>query len=765
MKLRFSMRQFGFFLVLQSSLLHGSTLPDIGEFGFISSTTKILTSTTSTESVPGKYNCTGVIDPRDQLGRLALVTLIDSESVGCFTDGRYNNFNYNTEKGIVRDVGNASQFGAYRISPPSVMATEFMVSKVAVYYKFPSVEDYTIYSMDGGDLNKILEIPASSIDNDKFIKITDGSSTLTVSNLTAPRTYLFVPSRQSLSIYSDLGPGVEGARIKSTNLGDLMIYRYDVSGTPYDTRSGFEYGPADISNGYGQKRQHFNVAKSNGEQGAIWQDASTNSISITWFGLDFRSPTSMPVANSRSEILAAATYDDIGNIYYLTIQSGDGSNTETARTATVYKVDSDGFILVSENQDTSKSGLNMVSFDRYTADMAYQGGKLGLFLGRRMHESSDGRNHQGGLAAVYSADTLALLRNHGQTSAHSFDNFITSLSDHGFLGFDLGDNYPRGINLHKLSDSEIQSRVVYTFKTSHSVTETSPSDATFPVYSEISTSNTTYYQWSNDTEVYTELGAVMETGGAFSMVFAGEPDSAGKSLNNTKVGGSLNDARNVGLLQIRADFEKASGFGHQVSDDMVLSSGITETGGFYTYQGAWEDQRNTGVVWLTNYSDKESENASRVRAVTRPDGNLLVFWEEWTSSSYISTYVMQVDASGNVIERPIDLGSRLRFDRRGDLWSEGNSVYSLAGSATDNKLELFVLEPDSSCGANDVVLSKTVYVNGQTVICSGASTLHTDGTTVEVQSGANVTYVAPKITLKSGFSAESGAVFYAKTKL
>ena len=307
----------------------------------------------------------------------------------------------------------------------------------------------------------------------------------------------------------------------------------------------------------------------------------------------------------------------------------------------------------------------------------------------------DGLNHQGGIAVVFNADnTLALMTNHGQTSGHSWDNFLTARPSGEFLGIDLGDNFPRGVHLHKFTDTQRQSRIAFDFKTRHGTTATHiPDGTTYPVYTEISGGGTTYYQWSNDNEIYSELAAVMELGGAFTLVFAAEPDATGKALNSARVGASLNDARDIALVRVRGDFENATGGGSVVSDDMVLSPGTPEDGGFYSFTGGKTPQRNAGVVWLTNYTDPNTENASRVRAIDLADGNILVFWEKWTSTAYVSTHVMKVSPAGVVLQAAIDLGTVLRFDRRGDLWRDGNKVYSLAGSAGDKKLELFVLEP------------------------------------------------------------------------
>ena len=76
--------------------------------------------------------------------------------------------------------------------------------------------------------------------------------------------------------------------------------------------------------------------------------------------------------------------------------------------------------------------------------------------------------------------------NHGQTSGHSFENQLTTSSEGEFIGLDLGDNFPRGIHLHKFNKSCIESRVVYTFKTEHGKEPQSPAGVQYPQYHEIS---------------------------------------------------------------------------------------------------------------------------------------------------------------------------------------------------------------------------------------------------------------------------------------
>jgi len=660
------------------------TLPNLKNYTFTGEETKILPGM-SVESA-----CDGTITKEDQIGRLALVALFYQN--WCYTDGRYNHNDYQVDRGTISDTSQL-RFDAYRIYEPARKASDFLASQHAVYYRFPTQEDYTVYSFDGDSINKVLEIPASQIDTNQFVKLEN----LTVSSIKNFATYLFVPSQQRVSTFTELAPGIEGARIGQNVLGEILKYRYNVTGRPFDTKLDFDYGPNTHTNVYSHTRQFFLVQKSNGSLGIVWQDQEDNSIQVSWLGSDLQSQQTTELSYFPNEDLAAATTDGEGVIYYLTIQQGSGisesGGADIARMARLHKVNESGQVLTQTNLNTSEAGLNVVTFGKDNiASLKYSNGKLGLILGRRMHRMSDGLNHQGGIAVVFDANTLAVDKNWGQTSGHSFESILTINSQGTFVGIDLADNYPRGVHLHKFDQSQNHSRVVYTFKTEHGISATSPAGVGYPIYSEISGGGTTYYRWSNDNRTYTELGGVIEASNSYTVIFAGEATPDGRALDNARVSDYLNDPRNIGLVQVRSDFEQASGSGNVVTDDLVRTRGITETGGFYTFGGNWSEQRNTGVVWLTHYQDKARENVSRLKVIKLNDGNILLLWEKWTPDSYVNTYAMKVDEVGNPLTDIVELGTQVRLNRRDDAWQVGNAVYFVAGDRSEGKLELIVLK-------------------------------------------------------------------------
>ena len=483
-----------------------------------------------------------------------------------------------------------------------------------------------------------------------------------------------------------LGAGVRGATVATTTLGRFVQLRYKLPADPFDTELDYVAGPAAHQNIYGTGRPFFNV--SDGTRfGVLWQARNAATVYVTWFGATPTASETFILPTPSNAILAAATSDGAGNLYVFAIQSGDGRTGNVTREGTLLKTDARGTELARLRQDMSAAGLNVTMFgdasSTWVADMQYSNGTLGLIFGRLMHASSDGLNHQGGIAAVFNAQSLALVKNLGQTSGHSFDNMLTLDAQGNFLGLDLGDNYPRGLNLHRFNGTNRTSRVVYTFKTEHGKTPTSPANVNYPKYDAISDATTSYYQWSNDNRTYTELGGVIDTPSGIVAVFAGERPS----LDNRRVGSTLNDARNLGMVTMHRDFTSSGS--PVVPDDQVVYPGNPEESAFYTFGGVRTSQRNTGVKWLTNYANT-SQNASRVKV--HPLGNdALIVWELWTADTYQNTYALTVRPDGSITQQPLTLGTQFRLNRRDDLFAHNGHIYSIAGDRPNRELILNVL--------------------------------------------------------------------------
>jgi hypothetical protein len=631
-----------------------SGLPLIRNYTFNSIEKKVLPGK-STEKAEN-----GAVQSTDIIGNLALVSLFYQNS--CYTDGRYNHNDFPVEKGEISGHSGSLKYEAYRVYAPTHMATEFLASKHNIYYQFPSKQDYCVYQFEGNDFKKIAEIPANSIKVGGFTKIDN----LIVSDLTGHSTFVFIPKNTDLNVYSKLNETVEAAKINQVEFGEIYKIRYSVKGAPFDN----------LAN-YADKMRHFFPVNLDGEKTAIvWQDMTDMSVHSTIINENLVTHSTLDLPNRNNGILAAATANKQGELFYFTIFEKKGSPVN----AVLCKTNSKTSVHTYNQLDASKQ-LDMYAYGNETASMAVYGNKVLLMFGRKMNKSNDGLNHQGGIAVSFDAANLSLIKNYGQTSGHSFDNFLGVNSTGEFVGMDLGDNYPRGINLHRFNES-MSSKVVYTFKTKHGETADCWGLKSYPVYPEISSSTKKYYKWSNDNNTYTELGAVIETSDGYLVSFLGEPDKNGYALKNT--GFDSKCARNVGFVKVNKNFDNGS-------NDIFLSKGITETGGYYTFGGSWSEQKNTGLVWLTTYTSPDVETAKNLKTVKLNDGNLLFLWEKWANDAYSKTLALKTNPDGKPIGNVVDLGSLVRLDRRNDLLVKGNQVILISGNKNEQKLELCIL--------------------------------------------------------------------------
>lgn len=269
-----------------------------------------------------------------------------------------------------------------------------------------------------------------------------------------------------------------------------------------------------------------------------------------------------------------------------------------------------------------------------------------------MTRGGDGLNHQGGFAFVLNPRTLEVVFDYGQTAGHSFGSSVIPSVFGSFLGMDLGDNYPRGVQMYRFNGSErsIQHRLVYAFKTKHATQGCHGQDDP-PVYDEISTAETTFYKCSNDNYVYTELGhpGLVETSDDGILVFfAGEQPP----LDNAKVGAALNSARNVGFVKVPRDLHSTE----------VMSPGPEELGGFYNFGGGWSEQRNLGVNFLTSQTNMD-QSVSRLKTAHLESGRVLLMFEIWSRDTYNRTEYLVVDQEGaiRVAQEPLGYNFQIPF--------------------------------------------------------------------------------------------------------
>lgn len=193
---------FCIYLILSGSQLafsQVSPLPDMIRFNFITKESIALPNFSVSESkVLGGYS--KETDPEmkgeDQIGNLAVAgVVIDNH---CDVDGRYNHNDYKVDKGILKDQSGRISFEAYKVYEPAKKASEFLVRFHGIFFKFPTQENYTVYSLDANkQINKMGEIKAEQIDTEKYTKIG-----VIATNIVGSRTFFFVPSSQEVAAAS-----------------------------------------------------------------------------------------------------------------------------------------------------------------------------------------------------------------------------------------------------------------------------------------------------------------------------------------------------------------------------------------------------------------------------------------------------------------------------------------------------------------------------------------------------------------------------------
>lgn len=643
---------------------------------------KVLPGRKSTDPGDSHKAHTDGINDADRIGSLGIASLWCQNSY--YNDGKYNDNNWKVVRGVLK--ANAMELDAYTIHPADHNATDFLASKHALFYRFKDKQDHVIYELDIIGVKPVAKIAAREVKPNQFVRL----GALLCNRYSKPRTFVIVPASISLTTLHTIGEKVAGGMFGKTAMGHHVKLVFSVNDTPYDTQITYTAGPADWENRYGQNRRFFPVSDA-GQAGVIWQAPANGKLYVSWFAKNFDSIRTTLLPHDEKAALASATSDGKGTLFYVMIAETSKVPAGT-RDVRLYRTDRDGSKHQVKAQDAKKNdggGLNVWKFgtaknmDNDSA-LQYSDGKLGMILARRMHLSDDGLNHQGAIAVVFDAEKLTVIKNHGQTSGHSFETFLTIAQDSRFLGVDLGDNYPRGVNLHRFDSKKLLSRVVHTYKTKHGEEAKNPAGKIFQPFNQ-PLARKRLFQWSNDNNNYTEIGGVVESTEGFAVIFSSE----NHELDNAKAVSEHNGPRNLGLVLVRKDFEnaakgKSSGV---VTDDLVLSKGDVVTGGYYSFGGEWMPQRTAGVRWLTGYSSK-SKNASRVKVAPHADGEIAVFWEQWSGTSYKNTFGMVINANGTIAVQPVSLGNKLRLGRRDDPFVHDNKIIHVSGNETSKTLTL-----------------------------------------------------------------------------
>lgn len=615
--------------------------------------------------VPGK----GPGIPDENVGDLG-IALIFSQNNHWASD-LWSAKGYVVTSGKLSDPrGRNAPIRAYQISPPRFSKDfRFVASGNDLFFRFPESRNYVVYSFRKSQAAGVPGIPFGNglvVEEARIAAgdVVTGGFTLVpgmnLHSLVENRIYFYLPAAQRITAESTVARGVSVARLATNRVARVSRFTVDVSGhgTPINPAAS-QAGPG---NPYPGGARLFCFADNDGVA-VLWKDSARRKIWLTKLGGDLSLRTvPMPVCLDE---LVAATRDPLGNWYYLTHAKG------TDPEILLVKTNRNGKPLKKRKLGAAGRSFDVASLDASwnTAQLHHAKRRICLVLARVMHNG-----HQGSTITLFRSSNLRFVNPPAQNASHSFDSRITS--DGGkFLTMSLGDNYPRGVVLNKVSDGSSTGRVVFTYRTNHAETPRDRGDGTILPPG----------RWSNDNRTYTELGDIVPVDGGHAILLASE-----KSVSNKKTKESVNESRNLAFLLVNPRFDRIPQKEYIVPSRMVRSKGRdSRRFGFYDFGGGYVRQQNRGVIWLTRYQNKNRDNASRPKMLPWGRNKLLVLWEKWTLDSHVSTHGMVVDPDGRAKSGALDLGT-LRLGQGMRFVESGGRAFGISGNGME--LELLVID-------------------------------------------------------------------------
>ena len=136
---------------------------------------------------------------------------------------------------------------------------------------------------------------------------------------------------------------------------------------------------------------------------------------------------------------------------------------------------------------------------------------------------------------------------------------------------------------------------------------------------------------------------------------------------------------------------KTNGFGANIA---LISTDYVDYNGaeLVDYAGKKFPQKRVGVLWLTEFKDKNAENILRPKLIQLEEDKFLALYEKWSANTYLTTEYLLFNSSGKILQSPVDLGSA-RLNRKDDpVLVKGKVIWS-GGKKDKGELKVFVLKP------------------------------------------------------------------------
>ena len=659
------------FLVASGTLQAESTSKLSSALAATRPLSSLVFSETQTRFVPAK----GAGVPDESVGD-AGIALIFSQNY-YWASNLWSSSGYTLTQGTLTDPeGRVGTIEAYRISPPSFSSDfQFIASGNDLFFRFPTQDDYVVYSMTRGgtfdgiaDGKRIIRFRDAVVTEEAQIlsnQIVVGGFTripeMNLHDVREYKVYFYLPKSTRFSSETTVSPGITSCLLSSNPLGRFSKFSINVSkmGIPYDSYRN-QAGPG---NAYMEDNQLLCFPDSDGSVSIFWKDTASKTLWKTSMRSDL-SHTSVRMPRCL-DFFGAATRDPDGNWYYITYNSGDSPEIMLVKTDAV------GNLLKNRKLSPSADFMDTKSMSEVWngARLHHAAGRLCLVLSRTMHNG-----HQGSTIAIFNSKTLATVNPPSQNASHSFDSRVVH-DGRDFLAMSLGDNYPRGVVVNKVNDDYQAGKVVFTYRTRHALEPRDRGDGVILPAG----------RWSNDTLTYTELGDIVPMESGYGVLLASE-----RSVSNELTTASVNQSRNLAYLRVAPDFDSMITDEYVVPEEMILTEGTdSRLFGFYDFGGNRVIQRNRNVVWLTNYRQKEIKNASRPKMIRISRNVMMILWEVWTLDRHSSTYGMTINSEGTRLMNPVDLDT-VRLCPGDRMVHSGKHVFGVTSDG--QRLEVTVIE-------------------------------------------------------------------------
>lgn len=353
----------------------------------------------------------------------------------------------------------------------------------------------------------------------------------------------------------------------------------------------------------------------------------------------------------------SAVFDDKDNIYILWAKSISDDNIDKAleeeyANVVVVKYDKSGNVITEYGFPVNLMETQF-PYDAGNAHLGWKNNVLLVYFHTEWTKSSDGRHHQGSVAAAVNTETSEIIYYNRWQGSHAFGSCMIP-TDYGYAAIQMGDATARGINFNSYClDSPKEFKDDYIANNGY----------TSRYHSSGHYGTNEHHLDGNIT--YTHMGGLAKSNTTYAI--------AGKSER-----------------VYTSDIYKSSGLQTGNYDvfvklcDQTLLNNVSGLAGESRIDEATGEIADRNVVWLTECN--ETEKAGQVKIVTLEDGSYCVLWEKFINGNFDSVRYVIMDECGNIIRRETAINNARLSDTSVQPVVDGDTLKWAVGNGHDNSL-------------------------------------------------------------------------------